>query len=168
MSLMARSLRLPTEFSDCDWTSPAKDALVLGRRIQSGCTKPLQRWQPAKRGLWVVGDPIMGSGTRETTMSKSTNQPTHAKPSKKTKIVPAPKPLAKSARPGTKSAAILHLLGQNSGATVKELAAAADWQEHSIRGFISGTLKTKHGLEVTSRIVDGKRRYNVSTTGAGR
>ena len=110
----------------------------------------------------------MGSGTRETTMSKLTNQPRHAQPSKKTKFVPAPKPAAKTARPGTKSAVILHLLSQDSGATVKELAAAADWQEHSIRGFISGTLKTKHGLEVTSQIVDGKRRYNVNTSGAGR
>ena len=30
------------------------------------------------------------------------------------------------------------------------------------------TLKKKHGLEVTSQIVDGKRRYNVSNAGAGR
>ena len=32
MSLKVRNLRLLTEFSVCDWTSPAKDALVLGRR----------------------------------------------------------------------------------------------------------------------------------------
>lgn len=62
----------------------------------------------------------------------------------------------------------MHLLSRDNGATVKELAAAADWQEHSVRGFMSGTLKKKHGLEVTSQIVDGKRRYNVSIASAGR
>ena len=62
----------------------------------------------------------------------------------------------------------MHLLSRDNGATVKELAAAADWQEHSIRGFMSGTLKKKHGLEVTSQIVDAKRYYSVSNAGAGR
>ncbi len=89
-------------------------------------------------------------------------------PSKKTKFTPAPKAAAKAARPGTKSAVIMHLLSRDNGATMKELAAAADWQEHSVRGFMSGTLKKKHGLEMTSQIVVGKRRYNVSNAGAGR
>ena len=101
-------------------------------------------------------------------MSKSMKKPASSKPSKKTKFTPVPTITANAARPGTKSAVIMHLLSRDNGATVKELAAAADWQEHSIRGFMSGTLKKKHGLEVTSQIVDGKRRYNVSNTGAGR
>ena len=62
----------------------------------------------------------------------------------------------------------MHLLSRENGATVKELAAAADWQEHSIRGFMSGTLKKKHGLEVTTQIVDGKRRHRVSNASTGR
>ena len=33
---------------------------------------------------------------------------------------------------------------------------------------MSGTLKKKHGLELTSQIVDGKRRYSVGNAGAGR
>ena len=101
-------------------------------------------------------------------MPKSTKKPASSKPSKKTKFMPAPKTAAKAARPGTKSAVIMHLLSRDNGATVKELAAAADWQEHSIRGFMSGTLKKKHGLEVTTQIVDGKRRYSVSNAGTGR
>ena len=110
----------------------------------------------------------MGSQTRETAMPKPAKKSASSKPSKKTKFIPAPKIAEKAARPGTKSAVIMHLLSRDNGATVKELAAAANWQEHSVRGFISGTLKKKHGLEVTSQIVDGKRRYNVSTAGAGR
>lgn len=101
-------------------------------------------------------------------MPKPAKKSGSSKPSKKIKITPAPKAAAKAARPGTKSAVIMHLLSRDNGATVKELAAAADWQEHSVRGFMSGTLKKKHGLEVTSQIVDGKRRYNVSIASAGR
>lgn len=109
----------------------------------------------------------MGSRTRESTMPKPVKKSASSKPSKNTKITPAPKTADKAARPGTKSAVIMHLLSRDNGATVKELAAAADWQEHSVRGFMSGTLKKKHGLEVTSQIVDGKRRYSVSNAGAG-
>ena len=101
-------------------------------------------------------------------MSKSTKKAAASKPSKKTKFAPALKAAAKAARPGTKSSVILHLLSRDNGATLKELAAAADWQEHSVRGFMSGTLKKKHGLELTNQIVDGKRRYSVGNAGAGR
>ena len=101
-------------------------------------------------------------------MPKPAKKSAPSKPSKKAKFTPAPKTAAKAARPGTKSAVIMHLLSRDNGATVRELAAAADWQEHSVRGFMSGTLKRKRGLEVTSQIVDGKRRYNISTAGAGR
>ncbi len=101
-------------------------------------------------------------------MQKPAKKSASSMPSKKTKFTPAPKAAAKAARPGTKSAVIMHLLSRDNGATMKELAAAADWQEHSVRGFMSGTLKKKHGLEMTSQIVVGKRRYNVSNAGAGR
>jgi hypothetical protein len=63
---------------------------------------------------------------------------------------------------------ILQLLGRASGATVKELAAATGWQDHSVRGFLSGTLKKKLKLIVTSVIVDGARHYKISGSGAGK
>ncbi len=37
---------------------------------------------------------------------------------------------------------------------------ATGWQAHSVRGFISGTLKRKQGLVVNSAVEEGKdRRY---------
>lgn len=63
--------------------------------------------------------------------------------------------------PQTKAAAILELLSRRDGATIKELSDATNWQEHSVRGFLSGTLKKKRGLQVTHAIVDGMRRYHV-------
>jgi hypothetical protein len=39
---------------------------------------------------------------------------------------------------------------------------ATDWQAHSVRGFLSGTLRKKMGLTVTStQSQDGERSYAV-------
>lgn len=99
-------------------------------------------------------------------MPKSAKKTKSPKPSKKTKSTRAPSAATKAARPGTKSNAILQLLNRDTGATVKELAAAADWQDHSVRGFMSGTLKKRRGLDVTSQIIDGVRYYRISDAGA--
>ena len=101
-------------------------------------------------------------------MSKSAKKHASPKPSKKAKSKPSPSVATKAARSGTKSFIILQLLGRASGATVKELAAAANWQEHSVRGFLSGTLKKKLGIDVTSQITDGVRHYKIAETDARR
>ncbi len=72
-----------------------------------------------------------------------------------------------SARSDTKAAAILKMLGRDNGATIKELAAATNWQEHSIRGLMSGNLKKKRGLLITHSVVDGIRRYHINQPGSG-
>lgn len=38
----------------------------------------------------------------------------------------------------------------NGGAGIAEIVAATNWQAHTIRGAISGVLKKKLGLDVTS------------------
>jgi hypothetical protein len=66
----------------------------------------------------------------------------------------------------TKAGMMLTLLRRPRGATVAELSKATGWQEHSVRGYISGTLKKRKGLEVLSE-KDGKgaRRYRVADHG---
>jgi len=69
---------------------------------------------------------------------------------------------AKGARDGSKTATILDLLKRKDGATLTDLMKATDWQAHSVRGFLSGTLRKKMGLDVTStKSEDGERRYSV-------
>jgi len=62
----------------------------------------------------------------------------------------------------TKSDLVLSLLRQPSGASIGELMSAASWQAHSIRGFLSATVKKRLGHAVISeKDGDGNRRYRI-------
>ena len=64
------------------------------------------------------------------------------------------------AREGSKAAKVLDLLRRPDGATLKELIKATGWLPHSVRGFLSGTLRKKMGLDVAStKGEDGERSY---------
>ena len=66
------------------------------------------------------------------------------------------------AREGSKTAKVLGLLRRPDGATLKELMKATNWQPHSVRGFLSGTIGKKMGLKVTSaKSEGGERSYSV-------
>lgn len=65
-------------------------------------------------------------------------------------------------RSGTKGAAIVDLLRRKEGASLSDLMAASTWQAHSVRGFLSGTLRKKHGLNLASAPDRaGIRRYRI-------
>jgi hypothetical protein len=66
-------------------------------------------------------------------------------------------------REGSKKAIVLELIRRADGASLKEIAAATDWQSHSIRGFISGSLGKKMGLTVESfKRENGERAYRTT------
>jgi hypothetical protein len=68
----------------------------------------------------------------------------------------------KLARVGSKTAKVLDLLKRPGGATSKQLMKATGWLPHSVRGFLSGTVRKKMGLTVTStKGEDGERTYSV-------
>lgn len=72
-------------------------------------------------------------------------------------------PKARSPRTGTKQAKLIEMLRAKGGATIDEIVAATSWQSHTVRGAISGALKKKLGLEVTSEKVEGRGRvYKLS------
>jgi Protein of unknown function (DUF3489) len=54
---------------------------------------------------------------------------------------------------GSKLGRLVAMLCRPEGATVEQIAAETGWQHHSIRGAISGALKKKMGLTVTTERV---------------
>ena len=63
-------------------------------------------------------------------------------------------------RETNKAATIVALLKSKRGTTIPELMEVTGWQSHSVRGFLAGALRTRHGLEPVSDKQDGEnRRY---------
>lgn len=72
-------------------------------------------------------------------------------------------PPATSDKQPSKSEAVLRLLRRKRGATLAELQAATGWQAHSVRGFLSGTVRKRMKLPLTAEPgSDGVRRYAVA------
>lgn len=51
----------------------------------------------------------------------------------------------------TKTDMIIDLLKRKDGASVAEIANVTDWQAHSVRGFLSGTVRKKLGHTLVSK-----------------
>ena len=63
----------------------------------------------------------------------------------------------------TKLTTLIDMLRYEGGATIDEMAAATSWQPNSIRGALSGILKKKLGLDITSEKVEGRGRVYRAT-----
>jgi hypothetical protein len=81
-----------------------------------------------------------------------------------------PKGATKKAKPAkqpksahvTKTTTLLELLRRKEGATIADIAKETGWQNHSIRGFISGIVTKQMGLTVESSKNDaGERAYRI-------
>ena len=85
--------------------------------------------------------------------------PKKAKATKRTK----PEDAAPTTREGSKKAIVLDMLRRPEGATLAAIMSATGWQKHSVRGFISGSLGKKMGLNVESfKFESGERAYRVT------
>lgn len=118
----------------------------------------------AEAGLAAIG--VGPKGT-------SKGKPSKPAPAVKKKAPPAPstspqktKAGGQETRTGTKQSMLLELLRRKAGATIEELVAATGWQAHSIRGAISGLIKKKLGLSVTTEVIDSRGRVYRAGSGA--
>ena len=91
------------------------------------------------------------------TRTATKSAPKAGKRSKKAALHFAAAPKATS-----KSATVIALLGSKTGTKIVEIAAATGWQHHSVRGFLSGTVRKKLGHEIASEVIDAVRRYRIA------
>ncbi len=67
-------------------------------------------------------------------------------------------------RTGTKQAMLIGILEAPDGATIAEIAKATNWLPHTIRGAMSGALKKRLGLTITSEKIEGRgRTYKIAS-----
>ena len=71
-------------------------------------------------------------------------------------------PQAPPPEPASKLEQVIAALRSPAGATVPDLMDLTGWQEKSVRGFLSGALKKKRQLPVTSTKTDGVRTYRIA------
>jgi Protein of unknown function (DUF3489) len=82
-----------------------------------------------------------------------------SKPESRRQLASPPSKTAR--RADTKHARVLSMLRSAAGATVGSIAAATDWQPHSVRGFLAGVVRKKLGLNLVSEQTDKGRTYRI-------
>ena len=66
----------------------------------------------------------------------------------------------------TKRERVLTLLSRSEGASIEEMMQAIGWRQHSVRGFLAGTVKKKLGFSLTSLKGDDGSAATASKLGA--
>ncbi len=71
-------------------------------------------------------------------------------------------------RPDSKQALVIEMLKRPEGATIAQIMEATQWQQHTCRGTLAGTLKKRLGLTITSaKEAGGQRVYRIESASAG-
>ena len=154
---MAASPLIPSAFGSGRAALSPRRACKKGLLDEKPTARKAGAWRESKDGqrMMLV---ITGSGLKAIEQSRPEPKTAGSRPKGQ---VAAP-----TVRQGTKQALLVDLLKSRSGATIDEAVAATGWQAHSVRGAISGTLKKKLGLAVTSEPIEKRGRvYRIAERG---
>jgi hypothetical protein len=138
-----RRIQMTTSTTESEKTAQATNCYREARTAQEGQRSHRSPvWRPRR----------VSRARRTTSAKKAAKAPKKATSAK-----------ADGVREGSKTEKVLELLKRSGGATLAEIMKATDWQPHSVRGFISGTLDKKMGLQVESaKNEDGERFYSIT------
>lgn len=90
-----------------------------------------------------------------------------AKMTMKSKRSAATKPRKVASQAKTKKETCIALLRRTKGASLTDLQKATGWQQHSVRGFLSGTVNKIVGVTLVSeQTKGGVRRYRIKAAKA--
>ena len=136
-----------------------KKGLVEERPASAGDEIWRQNEDGAHLALVITCTGLAAIGVEPEKKAEATRTKNPSKPKK-------PRSADIGARAGTKQALLVNLLKRKGGATIDEAVAATGWQPHSVRGAISGALKNKLGLSVSSEKIEGRGRvYRIAAHG---
>jgi len=122
----------------------------------------------------VTSEPQHSPSVSPTVTAKTVAQAARSKTSTKArsrpvkssaKAAPAKRAIKRRQTDGSKQDRVIALLRRREGATLPVLVKATGWKQHSIRGFLAGTVRKKLKLPLVSDKADGVRTYRI---GAGK
>jgi hypothetical protein len=166
---LPKSLKVPKAAATTVLKSLLKKGLVAERPAAADEPHWRETKDGGRRALVITEDGLQAIGVevdlKTSTQSRSAKQKPKQRSRRAERKPCVAKPSPAAVRPGTKQALLIDLLKRKKGATIDEAIAATGWQPHSVRGAISGTLKKKLGLAVTSEPVKGRGRvYRIAGT----
>lgn len=86
----------------------------------------------------------------------------HSAPQRRAKpIGSASSPVKGAANRETKRDKVLAMLRSNRGATLAAMVKATGWQQHSVRGFLTGVVRKRLKLDLTSEKPGKDRIYRI-------
>ncbi len=104
-----------------------------GLIFDASLNPPYRNWRISDEGYRAIG--------LEPPATDSKEEPdTETKPARKT-------------RAGTKQARIIEMMKRPEGTTIEQISHATGWNANSTRGFISGTLRKRLGLNIIKQRV---------------
>ncbi len=167
---MVLPLPRPLKINKAAATKVLKSLLKKGLVAERSAAADEAHWRETRDGgrtaLVITDTGLQAIGVevdRKTSKQSSSTKPQQKKRRRRAEPKPSgSKPKGRTSppavRPGTKQALLIDLLKRKKGATIAEIVAATGWQPHSVRGAISGALKKKLGLAVTSEKVRARGR----------
>ena len=77
-------------------------------------------------------------------------------------------PKSKKVDPGSKQSRVIAMLQSPTGATIAAMMKATGWQQHSVRGFLTGVVRKRLKLKLASKKVDANRIYQIASGDRGK
>ncbi len=151
-------------------TTVLKSLLKKGLVAERSAAADAAHWRETRDGgrtaLFLTDAGLQAIGVDVDRKTSKQSPSTKARPKQRSRraerkpsaATPKGKKPQTAVRPGTKQALMIDLLKRKKGATIEEIVEATGWQPHSVRGAISGALKKKLGLTVTSDPVEKRGR----------